>query len=191
MNDATWIIDSARQFGPWVAYTVAALWLLDKTGVLGWLHRAHRAVIDYEHQERQLLSADWQATLQRHDAEIQRLRADRQEERAADKAECEQRIAAVVADYSGRIETLRVECEGDRKKLLAVTASMESGNRRWRHLTMNLFQYLEAMHGLLKKAGIEIPPFDGWRLFIAEGGDLPFDPHAFSATSGGHRDETG
>lgn len=181
MSVANELVGLVREFGPWVGYGVLIVWGLEKSGAFRWLWRVRHAIASAENKEREILSADWQSTLVRHENEIGRLRSERLAERAADKAECEARIAAVVADYSRQISQLREECEADRHKWLAITSSQEAGNRRWRHLAMNAFAWMDGAHALAKKAGIELPPFEGWKTFIAEGGDLPFDPQDYRA----------
>jgi hypothetical protein len=155
-------LDAARQLaGQWGALVVAALWALYKFGLFNVVRRALGA----EEAERRRLSRDQlnlidrlQDDIEEHRKQITDLRRWRNE----DRDECQEML-----------RTQREECDAEMKSLRAQVELLVKGEARWRHLVGNLAQYIDSLRMKLRNSGIDVVPFDGWRRFTEEGGDLP------------------
>lgn len=99
-------------------------------------------------------------------------RTDRQQ---ADQTEISVRAKFVteLVDRVADLET-RLDAAGSRERDLVdrYRADMEALDSRWRHLTNNLVLYTQHMAYLLRKQGVQVPPFTGWDKFAAEGGTV-------------------
>lgn len=149
------LLDIVRHAGPWLGVLVALLYGAEKAGVFRWLYRAHHAVERSKVDEQARFSSDRWKLLDELRQDVEDLRRWRRE----DNEECYRRI--------GELEKRDTEC---REQI----ASLIRDSGRWRHLVGNLAAYIAALRKKMREHGIEVVPFDGWKKFIAEGGDPGF-----------------
>lgn len=164
------LLDLLREIaGQWLAVSFAVGWLVYKTGVV-------QSLVGMERDERAILSQDQQKLVENLQRAVERLDRRVTEERE----ECSRQLGAASAECDRRLAELRLECDREMKALHQAIETLTKGESRWRHLVGNLAQYVSALQSALRKAGIEVPRFQGWEQFIADGGDpllsLPGEP---------------